>query len=242
MTGAPERNDFPGCPTCAYLRPGTPWFCLDCVLSAQPAPADHSCLVCGQELSGLAEECRNALCRSSTRAITRIHAITMDKWPISGPIRKAKNYQTRGWSWIFGRLVVGWLQRNCEPGTYNLIVHNPDQADPAARWLGHTAEILRSARAEDVNQTWPIVDPATPLLSLPTQVPQSRGQYLSDKQRIGTQRARVINVNWSVDGAKILIVDDVMTTGSQLDGLARRLRNEGAADVEGLVIAREPWG
>lgn len=241
MTGAPERNDFPGCRTCAYLRLGTPRFCLDCVLSVQPAPADHRCQVCGQELSELAEECRNRLCRSSSRSITRIHAITMDKPPISEAIRKAKNYETRGWNSIFGRLVIGWLQRNAHPGTYDLIVHNPDQVDAAGRWLGHTAEIARWARAEDINQRWPIVDPATPLLSLPTPVQQSRGQYLPDRQRISTERANAINVHQSIPGAKILVVDDVMTTGSQLDALARRLLSKGAADVQGLVIARVPW-
>lgn len=241
MTGAPAHNEFPGCPTCAFRQTGAPGLCLDCVLSAQPAPSAHRCPVCGQELGGPDETCRSMLCRSSTRAITRIHAITMDKPPIFEAIRRAKNYETRGFSSIFGRLIVGWLQRNARPHDYDFIVHNPDPIDPTGRWLGHTAEILRWARAEDINQSWPIVDPATPLLSLPTPVQQSRGHSLIDKQRIGIDRAQSVTVHRSVDRARILVVDDVMTTGSQLDELARRLRGEGATDVQGLVIARVPW-
>lgn len=173
--------------------------------------------------------------------ISRIHAITMDKPPISEAIRRAKNYETRGFSSIFGRLVVAWLQRNAHPRAYDFIVHNPDPIDPTGRWLGHTAEIVRWARAEDVHQSWPIVDPNTPLLSLSTQVRQSRGHGLNDKLRIGIERARAVTIHRPVDRSRILVIDDVMTTGSQLDELARRLRHDGAVDVQGLVIARVPW-
>lgn len=42
------------------------------------------------------------------------------------------------------------------------------------------------------------------------------------------------------DGLRVLVVDDVMTTGASLDELARVLKRAGAARVENLVVARTP--
>jgi predicted amidophosphoribosyltransferase len=43
-----------------------------------------------------------------------------------------------------------------------------------------------------------------------------------------------------VDGARIAIVDDVLTTGSTLASVASELRAAGASAVCGLVLARTP--
>ena len=44
-----------------------------------------------------------------------------------------------------------------------------------------------------------------------------------------------------IKGATIPLVDDVFTSGSQVQHVALRLRATGAADVRGLVLARVPW-
>ena len=41
-----------------------------------------------------------------------------------------------------------------------------------------------------------------------------------------------------VDGARLVLVDDVMTSGATLFAAARVLRAAGAAHITGLVIAR----
>ncbi|NMG02118.1 ComF family protein [Azoarcus taiwanensis] len=44
----------------------------------------------------------------------------------------------------------------------------------------------------------------------------------------------------SLDGQRVLVIDDVMTTGASLDALARSLKAAGAAQVDNLVVARTP--
>ena len=41
-----------------------------------------------------------------------------------------------------------------------------------------------------------------------------------------------------VDGKRIALIDDVMTTGTSLDELAKTLKKAGAAEVETWVVAR----
>jgi predicted amidophosphoribosyltransferase len=43
---------------------------------------------------------------------------------------------------------------------------------------------------------------------------------------------------YPLDGASVLIVDDVMTTGATLVELARTLRKAGAVHVDAVVLAR----
>jgi ComF family protein len=47
-------------------------------------------------------------------------------------------------------------------------------------------------------------------------------------------------VRQRLDGARVAVVDDVMTTGATLSALARALKEAGAAQVAGWVVARTP--
>ena len=44
-----------------------------------------------------------------------------------------------------------------------------------------------------------------------------------------------------VSGQRILVIDDVFTTGHDMLEIARALRLAGAAAVDGLVLARAQW-
>jgi predicted amidophosphoribosyltransferase len=44
-----------------------------------------------------------------------------------------------------------------------------------------------------------------------------------------------------VDGRRVLVYDDVFTDGLNLNTVARKLREAGAAQVCGVTLARQPW-
>jgi ComF family protein len=64
-------------------------------------------------------------------------------------------------------------------------------------------------------------------------------QSLALKERRHNVRG-AFAVEGNVDGQSILVVDDVMTTGSTLDEIARVLKRAGAAHVHNLIAARTP--
>lgn len=67
-----------------------------------------------------------------------------------------------------------------------------------------------------------------------------RQTYLGRAQRV--QRASgLYRCTARVDGATIAVVDDVLTTGSTLHGIAQQFMAAGAVAVWGLVLARTPY-
>ncbi|MDD3480884.1 MAG: ComF family protein [Patescibacteria group bacterium] len=61
---------------------------------------------------------------------------------------------------------------------------------------------------------------------------------LKRRERISNLRGAFL-VEGSVKAKRILLIDDVLTTGSTLDECARVLKKAGAKEVYGLVLARE---
>jgi ComF family protein len=76
--------------------------------------------------------------------------------------------------------------------------------------------------------------PAAPLVRTAAAVPQAA---LAWKERARNVRG-AFAVNGDVRGARIALVDDVMTTGATLSEASRTLLRAGAADVECWVVAR----
>ncbi|WP_353153309.1 ComF family protein [Pollutimonas bauzanensis] len=67
-----------------------------------------------------------------------------------------------------------------------------------------------------------------------------RQTHLGRIERVSSSLA-LYSCPMRVDGAAIVVVDDVMTTGSTLHSIAQVLKAAGAASVCGLVLARTPY-
>ena len=59
------------------------------------------------------------------------------------------------------------------------------------------------------------------------------------ERRANVRDAFKVRADLNPEGLRLLLVDDVMTTGATLDACARTLKRSGAAKVFGMTIARE---
>src|SRR5579862_5975519 len=229
---------FPaGCRICDSLlvRASRVPFCQGC-LSSFAAPREKSCEVCGQAVGSMAPSEEGALvcrvCQQKTYAFERarsygiydgalVRAILLLKWERMEPVgawfadRLAEIIRSEG-ERMAGDIVVPvplHQDRERERG-YNqarLI------SKPLARRLGlpHKALLLMRTRPRPNKQ----------VLSLEERWESVRGAFAT---RPGSQ----------VDKKRVLLVDDVMTTGATLDACARALLESGAKSVLGLTVAR----
>jgi predicted amidophosphoribosyltransferase len=90
-----------------------------------------------------------------------------------------------------------------------------------------------------------IAAPIAEALGLGGGRPVAGAPWASASQKSLGRRARLERHGFRVDpaavrGQRILVVDDVVTTGATLRALGEALRAAGAADVQCLVLARTP--
>lgn len=124
------------------------------------------------------------------------------------------------------------LSHALPPGVWDLVVPMPLHVRRLrTRGFNQATEIARAlVRAHRLplatSEVRRVIDTA-PQADLPWRERQAnmRGAFVCDR---------------SLAGMRILVVDDVMTTGASLDALARALKAAGAAWVHNLVVARTP--
>lgn len=239
-----EPAGFPRCPQCPYMRMGPARICVQCAAATlEPVDAAVSCPVCSQFL-GQDGRCPNWLCADPGRRITRIGAISYLSGELRHPILRFKYDGKSGWSLIFGRLVVGWLEAHAAADPPELIVANPKYRAPGDA-PGHVETIIAAAVVADAEQRWPFdIRSGPPAIIKTGPTGQSAGASAAAKRAVAAELRRVLRIPDPAvtRGRRILVVDDVCTTGSQLDSVADCLLRDGAAaEVSGLVLARAPW-
>lgn len=203
----------------------------------------RSCPVCDQVLDD-SDTCRNWLCADPSRRIERIRAIAYSAGSLRETIHRYKYEGKFGWSLIFARLLIGWLERHAVVDAPEIIIANPTYREPGSQRLRHTERVLQVAEEEDALARWPFDtgDPAV-LVKL-RETTKSAGGSAAAKWAAAEELRRALRITdkSQIADRRVLIYDDVCTTGSQLNAVAAHLLDEGGArSVSAVVLARAPW-
>lgn len=252
---APDPPGFPGCQRCPVLLRGPVATCIDCVRATVPPTPPIRCRICKQQLDERGQRCRNRLCLvpPQARGFGHVAAISVHTAPLTQALREYKYGGICSWRLVFGRLLLGWLEDHPGwAGRNDLILPNPSYR--LRHPYRHVELILAAAAREEqvpadrpgprAGQRWPIY-PRGLVKVRPT--PRSAGSgSASAKRDAAREHAAAVRVRPEIRdqlaGARVLLVDDVFTTGAQLDAVGRKLQQRwGVARVDCLVIARHPW-
>lgn len=157
-----------------------------------------------------------------------------------GPIREAVHrFKYRGWRTaapLLGGLLADHLGRQVIP------------ARPKGWILVPVPLHRRRLRSRGYNQSGLLAREVGKTLGMPVRDDLlERSNDSSPQVEVRTQKQRRENVAGSfgasaeVEGLSVIVVDDVATTGSTLAACAAALKDAGAEDVRGLVLARDSY-
>jgi len=209
--------------------------CEECLSSFERVPS-IICQVCGRPLPGLARKEGEPLlcpaCQGRTYAFDRARSFALYKDAVVRAILLLKFEQIEPLgAWFAGQLAE-MVNVDSDRLSVDVVVPVPPHRErekergynqaallskPLAKRLRlpHRAVLLMRTRARPDKQ----------VLSLEERWESVRGAFAT---RPGSQ----------VDNLRVLLVDDVLTTGATLDACARALREAGAKSVIGLTVAR----
>jgi predicted amidophosphoribosyltransferase len=236
---------FPRCTRCRYRLTGPIEQCVTCASRELNRPDQYACEICDQALEP-AMHCTNRLCQERwRRQFTRVHAIGLKERgsPLEQTIHRYKYRSATGWSLIFARLLLGWLEQTMDPAAIDLIVASPTYTGPPEFRAAHTEAVIDSAAIQDTRRLWPFDQQQPRAIVATGPRPQSAGGNLGAKRASAAVLATVLLIPEAsrIVGRHVLVYDDVLTSGETMNAVARALRAAGAAKVTGVVLARQIW-
>lgn len=237
----PERLRFGQCPNCAYSGTGTPEICFACASEVVDQIPGLRCPTCDGALRDDGT-CGNPLCRRSVdeRGWGFIWSIARRSGVLHHVINRYKYDGIRGWGWIFARVLLGYLDENFIPGhDHGIIIPMPTYVGDGGRDWDHIGLVLERAAIED--RRWPFTQGAIKKTG-----PTPKMVELTYRQRSEAARAQLAPLLEVTDpaivaGKKVLVYDDVFTTGTTLREVALKLKAAGADSVDAVVLARQPF-
>ncbi|MEV7275255.1 ComF family protein [Streptomyces bacillaris] len=230
------------CATCLPLRNGARRICESCFRHGLQPLAVHRCPLCSQSLTGPDAACVNWLCKpGADRAFTAAYACGLYTGSLGAAISAWKYDGQARWAGRFAQLLEEWM--TAHPAVMDgvdLVVGNPSAP---GRTTGRHIENLAAALAALAPHR--PVAPADHVLTKTRTTPSSatarRERIPGGALAAALAHADALQVTADVTGLRILLLDDVLSSGNQVNAVAQRLLDAGAADVTVLVLARTPW-
>lgn len=211
----------PHCVACGAIGS---WFCRDChdQIEVQAPPL---CQRCGRPI-GRGALC--ARCRHHPPPVDSLRSVAPHKYPLSKAIHALKYEGVRVLAAPLGALMAAYamdLRLDVD-----LLVPVPLHR-ARERERGYNQSRLLACEMSS-RLGWPVVEAVSRLRDTPAQVGLSRAE------RLANVRGAFAVTDAAVTGQRVLMVDDVCTTGATLGACAESLRRAGARTVAALTLAR----
>ncbi len=213
------------CALCDATTTKSHSLCDDCIDSLPKAP-QPCCMQCGRQAN--AEVCGH--CLKQTPHYDRTSALFSYRFPTDALLQQYKYRQALYLSQTLGKLLAKHHQHHAVNYLVPMPLH-PDRLK--TRGFNQSLEI-----AKTVTKQLNIPFDNTSVQRVKNTAPQAS---LPLKDRLKNVRNAFATTPEAADkfkGKRIAIIDDVMTTGSSLDELAKTIKKAGAKQVECWVIAR----
>jgi ComF family protein len=209
--------------------------CIPCLESFKPI-AEPMCQCCGRpfvsEVAAHASQPLCRLCRTNHYGFDSARSFAVYDQKLTGAILLLKYDQvTRLGDWFAARLAEV-VQNAPDLGRVDLIVPVPLHTDRHRERGYNQAELIARPLAKGLGVK---LNPGllTRTKPRPAQLVLSRSEHWKS-----VRGAYAIREGAHVDKLRILLVDDVLTTGATIDSCARVLKQAGAAAVMGLTVGR----
>lgn len=210
-------------PNCAGCdRPGT-LLCDSCAQKAHLIDPSDACPRCGAPHGRL--QCQE--CGGRDYSFTAARCAALLEPPVSRAIVLLKD----GCERRFAHVLAGLLARSTDGWLDVADALVPVPASPAAvrrRGFDHSVDIARAlGRAAGLPLARPLVTRAT-----------ADQRVLGREQRFANRRQAFGLAPGARLPSRVVLIDDVFTTGATLDAAARVLREAGVPEVRALAVAR----
>jgi ComF family protein len=186
------------------------------------------CPKCGRPCTRTAETCGQ--CRTPF-SLSRVRALGLYVPPFDKLVQAFKYSGKTKVGELLGRALAELVQQDEVLSAADVVC--PVPLHPARlRERGFNQSLLLAA-AISMSTRIPLAECLTRTKNTPTQTRKTKPE---DRQK-NLERAFRIRPDANVGGKRVLLVDDVMTTGATLDQAAQALLKGGAASVLGAVVA-----
>ena len=154
----------------------------------------------------------------------------------------AKDTVEAGAVTLLGRLLAGFIFGSPAMRSYDLLLPVPFHPRGLRGRPVHPLTALYLDAAPALRPRFPLDDLTPPFLQQIREVPPMRRRSERERWR-AVRGAFALGLRTRMlRGARIAVIDDVMTTGATLSECALVLRNDrGAAVVDAIVLVRQPW-
>lgn len=214
----------PRCPGCGHLGD---LFCLACQARIEPLPAS-SCLRCGGPTAapGLCETCRD-----TASHLDAIYAAAVFAHPLRDAIHELKYNHGRALAVPLGRYMAAvWRERGLAADMIMPVpLHRGRQAERGYNQAALLARVLAAEIGVPIEER---------LLTRQRATAHQVGLGLADRKR---NVADAFACQGDLAGRRVMLIDDVATTGATLEACAAVLRSADAGSVAAFTLARARW-